>query len=346
MIKNIEKLKNIQIVCRNQEQVKNCLNYLEQLGFDVEDFTKYYDGWNIVYWEKNHFIFSAVLNRILSIDFYNKELVKTLQKFIKEKGKGKEQEAKTIVEYLRSKPIDVRIDNRQDYDNMINYLEEQGIVWNSGDKLSEAVEYDNKMIKFLTFWCKIYEKDKLRTGLMWSMELNKIRENISVKELFKKFNIKYKELPDFEVAEDGRIIKINNYSSEQVIYVACDYNHIKEGYEIFNLNPTFLDFALKYGLAYATEQARDIALFKLEIETKLKNIAERLNAGRKIDWEDEDQSKFIIFYNYRSKILGLLDLYGVYHWKYQGAIFCLDKNFLDVAKQEIGEENLIKYFED
>ena len=80
MIKNIEKLKNIQIVCRNQEQVKNCLNYLEQLGFDVEDFTKYYDGWNIVYWEKNHFIFSAVLNRILSIDFYNKELVKNLKK--------------------------------------------------------------------------------------------------------------------------------------------------------------------------------------------------------------------------------------------------------------------------
>ena len=36
MIKNIEDLKNIQIVCRNQEQVKNCLNYLEQLGFGVE----------------------------------------------------------------------------------------------------------------------------------------------------------------------------------------------------------------------------------------------------------------------------------------------------------------------
>ena len=31
MIKNIEQLKNIQIVCRNQEQVKDCLNYLKQL---------------------------------------------------------------------------------------------------------------------------------------------------------------------------------------------------------------------------------------------------------------------------------------------------------------------------
>ena len=174
-------------------------------------------------------------------------------------------------------------------------------------------------------------------------------DNINFYQFKKVYNKQKKEKEqqaDFEVAEDSRIIKINNYSSEQVIYVACDYNHIKEGYEIFNLNPTFLDFALKYGLAYATEQARDRALFKLEIETKLKNIAERLNAGRKIDWEDGDQSKFIIFYNYRSKILGLLDLYGVYHWKCQGAIFCLDKNFLKVAKQEIGEENLIKYFKD
>lgn len=87
-------------------------------------------------------------------------------------------------------------------------------------------------------------------------------------------------------------------------------------------------------------------MFKAKIETKLKNIAERLNAGRKIDWEDENQSKFIILYNCKSKILGLLDLYSVYRWKYQGGIYCLDENFLEVAKQEIGEENLIKYFKE
>ena len=243
MIKNIEELKNIQIVCRNQNHVEDCLNYLKQLGFRVKK--KYYKGWNIIFFGSLHegFLAYNTLNENQKIEFYNKEFVKTLQKLIKEKEKQEKKE-------------------------------------------------------------------------------------------------------DFEVASDGRIIKINNYSSEQIIYIACDYTHNKEGYEIFNLNPSFLDFALKYGLAYATEQARDRALFKLEIETKLKNIAERLNAGRKIDWEDEDQSKFIILYDYRSKILGLLDLYGVYCWKYQGGIYCLDKNFLDIAKQEIGEENLIKYFKD
>ena len=343
MIKNIEDLKNIQIVCRNQEQVKDCLNYLKQLGFDVEDFTDYYDGCNIVLWGEHSekFVFSDILKGKTTIEFYNKKLVKTLQKFIKEKEKGKEQEAKTIVEYLRSKPIDVRIDNRQDYDNMINYLEEQGVVWNNGKKLSESVVYNNKIIKFLTFWGNIYGKDELGTGLMWSVELDEIRENISVKELFKKFNVEYKESLDFEVAEDGRITKVNNRESKKNIYFVDNYNQ-----EYFFSNKENVNDCIDCGLVFATEQTRDRAMFKLGIETKLKNIAERLNNGRKIDWEDEDQSKFIILYNYGSKILGLLDLYGVYHWKYQGGIYCLDENFLEVAKKEIGEENLIKYFKE
>ena len=224
-IKNIEDLKKIQIVCRKIEQVEDFYNYLKQLGFKFS-----YNG-------REGFFFIVRYNDELSgfsnygtiagnkyIEFYNKELVKTLQKFIKEKEKGKEQEAKTIVEYLRSKPIEVRIDNRQDYDNIINYFEEQGVLWNNGKKLSESVGYNNKIIKFLTFWGNIYGKDKLETGLMWSMELDKIRKNISVKELFKKFNIEYKESPDFEVAEDGRITKINNRESKKNIYFLDNYN--------------------------------------------------------------------------------------------------------------------------
>ena len=87
MIKNIEELKNIQIVCRNQEQVKNCFNYLNQLGFDVEDFTGYYNGCNIMFWGaiSKKFFFNDTLKSHLPIEFYNKELVTTLPTFIKEK---------------------------------------------------------------------------------------------------------------------------------------------------------------------------------------------------------------------------------------------------------------------
>lgn len=34
---NIEKLKNIQIVCKNKKDVEDCLNNLEELGFEVKN---------------------------------------------------------------------------------------------------------------------------------------------------------------------------------------------------------------------------------------------------------------------------------------------------------------------
>ena len=237
MIKNIEELKNIQIVCRNQEQVKNCLNYLKQLGFDVD----YYDCENylIVFYDTSFdgFLTSYELEKKF-IKFYNKELVKTLQKFIKQKE----------------------------------------------------------------------EKEKLK---------------------------------DYEVARDGRIIKINNKKSEKKIFVTDEY--FDGGKTICLLSQKYIDYVLKYGLAYATIEARDKAMFKLEIETKLKDIAETINAGRKIDWEDRDQNKYEIYYDYTRK---KIECRAFCYCKDQGIIYCLDQSFLKVAKQEIGEENLIKYFEE
>ena len=238
MIKNIEELKNIQIVCKNQEQVKNCLNYLEQLGFDIDDFSAYYyDGYNIIFWEERdeRFIISNKLKENLKIEFYNKKFIKTLQKFIKEKREKKEK------------------------------------------------------------------------------------------------------VKDFEALEDGRITKINNWKSEKIIY--C----FKADCPVNKANQDNTEEAIKYGLVFATAEARDKAMFKSKIETKLKNIAERLNAGRKIDWKDLNQDKFCIYYGYEEE---KLCLFNVYRRKNQGAIYCLDKNFLEVAKQEIGEDNLIKYFKE
>ena len=42
----------------------------------------------------------------------------------------------------------------------------------------------------------------------------------------------------------------------------------------------------------------------------------------------------------------ILDYSLHYYIRNQGTIYCLDKNFLEVAKQEIGKDNLIKYFKD
>ena len=233
MIKNIEDFTNVQIVCRNQNQVKDCLNYLKQLGFDVEDFTEYCDGCNIIFWGDSNkkFIISNMLKRNLPIEFYNKEFVKILRKFIKQKE----------------------------------------------------------------------EKEKLK---------------------------------DYEVASDGRIIAINNLKSEQKIYTIY-------GTETDLYHLSFVNEMISLGSLYATAEARDRAKFKMETEIQLKNIAERLNNGRKIDFEDGCENKYYIYYDYENGINFCNTCYPS-----QGTIHCLDENFLNVAKKEIGEEQLIKYFKE
>ena len=251
MIKNIEDLKNIQIVCRrNKQDVENCLNTLEKLGFEVRNNDNKY---KVIYYSYYNSRFENDIRLECEKDtyFFNKKFIKILKKLINEK---KEEE-------------------------------------------------------------KVKEEEK-----------------------------------DFEVAEDGRIIKINNKESEKEIFVIYeqaynyDYEYYKEnGMKIVDMAQNYLDFIVKYGIAYATKGARDKALFKIEIETKLKNIAERLNTGRKIDWKDADKEKFYICYDYINKRL-LLD--NGYWCKDQGVIYCLDENFLNVAKQEIGEDQLIKYLKE
>lgn len=234
-IKNKEGLKNIQIVCREQKDIENCLNMLEELGFEVRNNDNQY---KVIFYREYSGMFENDVRLECGVEtyFFNKKFIKTLQKFIKEK---KEKEKKEKVE-------------------------------------------------------------------------------------------------DFEVAEDGRIIKINNFESEQNIYTIY-------GSETRAHNILALDTKIDLGFIYATAEARDRAKFKLEIKTKLKNIAERLNAGRKIDWEREERNKYYIYYNYNIKAL---DYCSSGRCPNQGTIYCLAKDFLDVAKQEIGEEQLIKYFKE
>lgn len=262
MIKNIKNLKNIQIVCKNQEQVKDCLNYLKQLGFDVDCYDC--ENYLIVLYDTSFdgFITSYELEKKY-IEFYNKEFVKTLQKFIKEKEE-QEKEKK---------------EKEEDYE----------------------VTSDGRIIKINNY---------------------KSKEKVFIA---------------------GRIIKVNNYESKEKVFIAGEWDYREQTVfdTIEDFRPEFLDYLLKYGLAFSTKEARDKAVFKMEIETKLKNIAERLNKGQKIDWEDRKQIKYNLFYNYEDK---KLEYYFGFDYKNQGVIYCLDDNFLYVAKKEIGEENLIEYF--
>ena len=74
--------------------------------------------------------------------------------------------------------------------------------------------------------------------------------------------------------------------------------------------------------------------------TQLKDLALRLNKGEKIDWTNDDQVKYYIDHE-------TMKLDYSSSWLYQniGQIYCLDKEFLNKAIEEIGEEDLKKLFE-
>lgn len=78
---------------------------------------------------------------------------------------------------------------------------------------------------------------------------------------------------------------------------------------------------------------------KILVRRMLEDIARRLNKGQKIDWSDENQYKWYFIYN---TTFGFAT-YSVSENTTQGAVYCLDENFKDVAIQEIGEERLKKY---
>lgn len=98
------------------------------------------------------------------------------------------------------------------------------------------------------------------------------------------------------------------------------------------------DYHYNSGNYFKTEKEaldyRDNVLTK----QKLKDLALRLNKGVEIDWQDMHQAKYFIYYLYNQGLR--------YHCAttshYIGQIYCVDEAFLYTAKQEIGEEALIK----
>lgn len=73
----------------------------------------------------------------------------------------------------------------------------------------------------------------------------------------------------------------------------------------------------------------------------LMDLAEELNNGEKIDWNDGSQYKYSIYYSYEIDTLkGTCSLRS----KDLGQIYCLNINFKEKAIEKIGEDKLKKLF--
>ena len=73
----------------------------------------------------------------------------------------------------------------------------------------------------------------------------------------------------------------------------------------------------------------------------LMDLAEELNKGRKIDWYDDRQQKFYIYFDFkRNKFVQSY----TYVTKDIGQIYCLNENIIGIAIEKIGVDKLIKLF--
>jgi hypothetical protein len=91
---------------------------------------------------------------------------------------------------------------------------------------------------------------------------------------------------------------------------------------------------------FKTREQAETEIEKILVCRQLENIAKRLNRGQEIDWFNDNQYKYSLHFNFLlDKICITFNACN----KEQGSVYCLDKDFLNTAIKEIGEERLITY---
>ena len=106
-------------------------------------------------------------------------------------------------------------------------------------------------------------------------------------------------------------------------------------------NDSFDKYRFKTRNYFKTEEEAEEYKEVMNIYYDLMNLAEELNKGRKIDWNDKGQYKNSLYYDHDSDSLEQESIYG---YKELGQIYCLDEDFLKKAIKKIGEDKLKKLF--
>lgn len=101
------------------------------------------------------------------------------------------------------------------------------------------------------------------------------------------------------------------------------------------------DDSIAMGNCFQTKELCEEYIRFKQIETKIRDIALRLNEGKKIDWNDQNQDKYYIYFDYAEDNF---ELGGTTNLKDAGVVYCLSDTFKDVCIiEEIGEEDLEFY---
>ena len=103
-------------------------------------------------------------------------------------------------------------------------------------------------------------------------------------------------------------------------------------YFLFNTASDYDNGCYEKHNCFKTEEEAQSRADKIKIYWQLYDLAERLNKGEKINWKNQGQRKYFIYYSDAEEHLDY-----DYGWvsKMIGQIYCLDENFLDTAIEEI-----------
>ena len=99
------------------------------------------------------------------------------------------------------------------------------------------------------------------------------------------------------------------------------------------------NFRYKTRNYFKTEEEAQRYLDNINTYYDLMDLAEELNDGEEIDWNNKHQKKYCIYYNF---VDDSFDLDYHFYLKAAGQIYCLNIDFLNIAKERIGEERLKK----
>ena len=120
----------------------------------------------------------------------------------------------------------------------------------------------------------------------------------------------------YKITNEGRVLGIKDwrYTADNFLYKTRNY--------------------------FKTEEEAQRHLEKINTYYDLMDLAEELNNGEIIDWNN-DKRKHYIYYDFTDYEL---KTDYCYHYKDLGQIYCLNEDFLEIALEKIGEERLEKLF--
>lgn len=167
------------------------------------------------------------------------------------------------------------------------------------------------------------------------MDKEKVKEIENLKDRINNLTKEVEELLALAKQKENKRWRAN---SKNKYYFINDYEEIDF---IDERNCIDDDYRYKTRNYFKTKQEAQELLEKINTYWELADLAEELNEGKEINWENEGQYKYYIDID---KTIDSLTLNSGVIWKHLGQIYCLNEDFLEVAKARIGKERLIKLF--